>query len=950
MAESAQKSNIRSEAAGGRHGRRQARQLVNEPKTSSAHSLQTRAGNRALSALLGDGQPLSDDVRSDMEARFGSDFATVRVHSDDRASKSATSMHAKAFTYGDAIVFNSGRYAPHDAAGKRLLAHELAHVIQQRRGGSPPPLREGAPHEAAADHAADGVVGAQAPVTVHGATGVGVAREAEEAGSGLMAVLVERAKRSLIDRITNPLGLPLGGVRLASAAATGMTQQILHELISESSGGEGKAAILLGHLASIGPKDGEQLVKGYFVGLLEGVASPVTDLFGLGVLAERLENAGVDLLFAAFSSHADISKEWQAIVQRAGSVKASARESWDGLKRDPGGTIVALLGLPDAVSGMAEKKAYELGKLGGSAIISSLLAPFDKKEKGDEKQPDPSRSPLAWIESNAKDAENRILDTPWSMIGSKVGYSVGFVAIQVILFAFTDGAGNAIEEVGAALGRMGEALGKLSKTIGAVAGRVAEVVSMIGKGIAAVEEALGVLTGKLLKPLEKILKPVTEPLVALLGDLRVFLRKLFGVVEKDGAQLAEAAAAKSSALADDASRTGSKLTPSTPATPEPHAPPPTKPKPGTNVSKPPSEPSLERRPATPRTGTETGEPNAPPHSASKAPATKEPDAAPKAVPEKAGGPTAAEKPPAKPAKARTGKKSGSGNEPAKADAAKNANQPTTKPPPKKASAKPDAVGQKAAGGKAPASKSPRKQAALETPGAGVRPKRTQPRINDPHGMRPDATNFDRQTAGAGGIDEISFLRDPDGRYAVKIKGKLKDSLYRGKGKPPVGKTKAPNYNRSRKFVSNRQAGLDSNWENAHLWGPGFGDEAAAGMMKAPRAVNQWYQNEGIEGWARDLRKAADELAKVGGKAAEVEIEATALAWDLHGNSWQPKTQVDFLKRAEYRVKLTTPQGQKATVTVTIDVPRPPAHGAVLSFDPPHAFNPADLLNIVKGRP
>jgi hypothetical protein len=209
-------------------------------------------------------------------------------------------------------------------------------------------------------------------------------------------------------------------------------------------------------------------------------------------------------------------------------------------------------------------------------------------------------------------------------------------------------------------------------------------------------------------------------------------------------------------------------------------------------------------------------------------------------------------------------------------------------------------------------------------------------------MRTDPGNFDLQTAGTGGIDEISFLKDPDGRYAVKIKGKLKDGLYRGKGKAPKGKTKAPNYNRSGKFVTNKEAGLNADWENAHLWGPGFGDEAAAGMMKAPKSVNQWYQNEGIEGWARDLRKAADEVG------ATVDMEATAVAWDLHGRPWQPKTQVDFLKTAEYKVTLTPKGGKPQTITVTIEVDPPPSAKSVVSFDPPNALNPADLLNIVKG--
>jgi hypothetical protein len=99
---------------------------------------------------------------------------------------------------------------------------------------------------------------------------------------------------------------------------------------------------------------------------------------------------------------------------------------------------------------------------------------------------------------------------------------------------------------------------------------------------------------------------------------------------------------------------------------------------------------------------------------------------------------------------------------------------------------------------------------------------------------------------------------------------------------------------------------------------------------------------------RDLRKAAEDLPKVAGKGATVDVEATAVAWDLEKGGWKPKAQADFLKTAEYRVKLTTADGQTASVHVTIEVPHPPATTPKITIDPPGAANPADLLNIVKG--
>jgi hypothetical protein len=81
--------------------------------------------------LRSPGQPLNAATRGFMEPRFGHDFSRVRVHTDAEAAQSARHLHASAYTVGDHIVFAEGRLAPSTAAGKRLLAHELAHVIQR---------------------------------------------------------------------------------------------------------------------------------------------------------------------------------------------------------------------------------------------------------------------------------------------------------------------------------------------------------------------------------------------------------------------------------------------------------------------------------------------------------------------------------------------------------------------------------------------------------------------------------------------------------------------------------------------------------------------------------------------------------------------------------------------------------------------------------------------------
>ncbi|MFT3823210.1 MAG: DUF4157 domain-containing protein [Chitinophagaceae bacterium] len=84
-----------------------------------------------VSNLSGAGAPLPNDVRNYYEPRFGYDFSNVRVHTDSVAAKSAQSINAQAYTTGNNIVFNKGHYAPGTDSGKKLLAHELTHVIQQ---------------------------------------------------------------------------------------------------------------------------------------------------------------------------------------------------------------------------------------------------------------------------------------------------------------------------------------------------------------------------------------------------------------------------------------------------------------------------------------------------------------------------------------------------------------------------------------------------------------------------------------------------------------------------------------------------------------------------------------------------------------------------------------------------------------------------------------------------
>jgi hypothetical protein len=109
-------------------------------------------------ALKAPGRSLDAATRAFFESRFGHDFSQVQVHADERAQQSARDVNAHAYTVGQDIVFGHGRYAPETADGRRLIAHELTHVLQQRTpvrgsrsphiqrqgvtGGSKPPITE----------------------------------------------------------------------------------------------------------------------------------------------------------------------------------------------------------------------------------------------------------------------------------------------------------------------------------------------------------------------------------------------------------------------------------------------------------------------------------------------------------------------------------------------------------------------------------------------------------------------------------------------------------------------------------------------------------------------------------------------------------------------------------------------------------------------------------------
>lgn len=111
--------------------------------------------------LSAPGRPLDAVSRAFFEPRFSYDFSQVRIHTDARAAESASAVNALAYTVGRNVVFGAAQYEPHTESGKRLIAHELAHTVQQEGSSSGMPLKVGDPAgapEREADRLADQVL------------------------------------------------------------------------------------------------------------------------------------------------------------------------------------------------------------------------------------------------------------------------------------------------------------------------------------------------------------------------------------------------------------------------------------------------------------------------------------------------------------------------------------------------------------------------------------------------------------------------------------------------------------------------------------------------------------------------------------------------------------------------------------------------------------------------
>ncbi len=166
------------------------------------------------SALSSPGHALDPGSRAHFESRLGHDFGAVRLHTDPRAAESARAVNALAYTVGRDIVFAHDGYRPGTAAGRRLLGHELGHVVQQSAASTSVPARlpvapAASELERAADRAADASTTAQTPALdprARSSAPVAVMRQASTAQPATTSdeALIEEAKAMIQENRVGP--------------------------------------------------------------------------------------------------------------------------------------------------------------------------------------------------------------------------------------------------------------------------------------------------------------------------------------------------------------------------------------------------------------------------------------------------------------------------------------------------------------------------------------------------------------------------------------------------------------------------------------------------------------------------------------------------------------------------------------------------------------------------
>lgn len=340
--------------------------------------------------LLGAGQPLDRATRSFMEQRFGCDFGSVRIFNDSAAAASARAVSAHAYTVGDKVVFDAGRYQPHSPAGGRLLAHEFAHVVQQQS-----PSRSSAAiltvgghsdaHELAANRAAHAAV--QDSSATEGGQGAAALAQA----GPLQRPVVQRLSYAEIKESAYK-GL-VNAARKTTQASLSLLRSLASHLPANMQSGASTmidiADVVIGAVFAV-----VLAVIGIIVGAGEGVADMVK---GLVTLVLGVGKVLFDVISGFFTNFDAAKQDWNAIVEifkgLPSAVKALVTDWLDRFQKASSerqslmigeltGQIIALIGT-FAVSAGRAGTAAKIGSEGADISAGVTKAASKLGEVGD---------------------------------------------------------------------------------------------------------------------------------------------------------------------------------------------------------------------------------------------------------------------------------------------------------------------------------------------------------------------------------------------------------------------------------------------------------------------------------------------------------------------------------------------------------------------------------------
>jgi len=428
-------------------------------------------------AALGSvGRPLDRSARAWLEPAFGHDFSRVRIHTDAPASASARALHALGYTVGDHIVFGAGRYAPHTVPGRVLLAHELAHVVQQRGAPEIGGLQVSAP-----DAALEREAGQAALRVGHGAAPGSI--------SAARQVSIQRADEQELTFLDGTVVNAIGSAVMGDTA-----WKFFREIARGFAGGvrgelaEGKGAELQTKLVSMikNPVAFGKFYGGYIWGLVQGLVSPITDLWHLITFAVELNAKAIDWIVQGMRAPGPTAAKAIALVQSAARLNQRINDAMWGFLKDPVQGVKQVAGFLDAMMAAALGKAREAGHSLASGIFAVLR------------------------------------DEPFPM-GQSIGKLVGTVLVQVLMLVFSESIGNALSAAGRMLAEAGEWIAaKIAKLVefvkGAATGMMQMLRSLKGTALKFIEGLVAEAADFIARVLKFFELPEVESGLAAAGD------------------------------------------------------------------------------------------------------------------------------------------------------------------------------------------------------------------------------------------------------------------------------------------------------------------------------------------------------------------------------------------------------------------------------------------------